>query len=576
MIVYQDCIQINMDLTKIQINNLEVQIISIVLKLKNYHCEQSTLIDQNIYFNAFLMIKTRLHPKNWQNSYGDCIISQIQEQNQQENNLVVDIQNSELILFLDLTDLTQLKLNNLISSQINCKFRQFIKIIDFQSQNYQFSMWIIFKSEKQNSTDRRLLTQTEVNIYQRNLEVFIDNYICQYNIANNGTCLFIENAKVLIYNSIFQYNKASETGGAIFVNNKKDILITSSVISLNSAFIGGGIYLINQQDLDYVNLNTIVNNNQAQIFGQNILSVPQKLTITLQYESSKLSAKSIIISQDLSIFLITLILNKLILMKELINQPAALTEQQILLLIFNSQNKFNINHQKLKQMKKESKGSIKISFLQRRLQSFSSKIYHNKINYFYTNKYYLLMDDDSDSDYSPKKNQIKKQKALKCKQKFFIKIIKLRNDKLYMNVSHYQLNNKEMQINDRGFTFKLLQGLSLKYHFLKRKLKITLICKKGSTQVIQKEIQKISQINLILEKINQLLQTSGYKNCIIAALLGVSTQQVQSNKFIMQMASQKEEIRFTNTEINWLKLQAQKESNSCLFNAASFRKAFIN
>ncbi|CAD8166312.1 unnamed protein product [Paramecium pentaurelia] len=309
---------------KIQINNLEVQNISIVLQLENYKCEQSTIIEQKIYFQCISNDQKKTAPlilqqksKNQQNSYGDCIISQIQEQYQQENNLVFDIQNSGLFLFLDLTDQTQLKLNNLIFSQINCKFcsngllyYSFMRVEDnllkqqissLKITNSQCGLSGCFSIRKVNNTNSRLLTQTEVNIQQMNLEVIIDNYICQYNIASNGTCLFIENVKVLIHNSIFQYNKASETGGAIFVKNKKDILITSSVISHNSAFIGGGIYLIDQQDMDYFNLNTIVNNNQAQFFGQNIISVPQKLTITLQNENSKLSTKSIIISQDLLI-----------------------------------------------------------------------------------------------------------------------------------------------------------------------------------------------------------------------------------------------------------------------------------
>ena len=48
-------------------------------------------------------------------------------------------------------------------------------------------------------------------------EIYINNYICQFNRAKNGTCLFAENVKVLIENSVFQYNNASGTGGAIII-----------------------------------------------------------------------------------------------------------------------------------------------------------------------------------------------------------------------------------------------------------------------------------------------------------------------------------------------------------------------
>ncbi|CAD8214829.1 unnamed protein product [Paramecium octaurelia] len=339
-----DCLlRLNQNLyesSKIQINNLEVQNISIVLQLKNYNCEQSTFLDSKTYSQCISNFRKKAAPLKLQQqstnqyfSYGNCIISQIQEQYEQEENVILVNENSGLLLFLDLTDITQLKLNNLIFSQINCRFcqnglifYQFLRVEDLllkqqisslKVTNSQCGLSGCFQITKVNGN--RLLTQTEVNIQQMNLEVFINNYVCQYNIAQNGTCLFIENVRVLISNSIFQYNKASETGGAIFVKMKQDLLITSSVISHNSAYIGGGIYLIDQQDIDYFNLNTIVNNNQAQFFGENIISVPQKLTITIQSEITKLTTKSIIKSQDL-------------LIQQVIVQQNALNEQQFLYL----------------------------------------------------------------------------------------------------------------------------------------------------------------------------------------------------------------------------------------------------
>lgn len=61
-------------------------------------------------------------------------------------------------------------------------------------------------------------------------EIYIENYVCQFNRAQNGTCLFAENVKVLIENSIFQYNNASGTGGALLIKMNQEVLIKGSLI----------------------------------------------------------------------------------------------------------------------------------------------------------------------------------------------------------------------------------------------------------------------------------------------------------------------------------------------------------
>ncbi|CAD8116010.1 unnamed protein product [Paramecium sonneborni] len=317
---------------QIQITNVQVYNITITKEFNSYNCEQQQTIDYTIYFQCIhndqskkAPLNLKFYQKDLQFSYGDCILSQIQQQLQQGKNQIIDNNNSGLFLFLDLTQLTQIKLNNLIFQQINCKscmdgliFYSFKKVEDLILKQYVSNLKVsnsscgdfgCFQIKKENAAQYRFLMKQEINVEKLNLEVIIDNYICLFNNAKNGTCLYLDNIKVLISNSIFKYNNASEVGGAIFVKMKKNVLIRNSVISNNTALIGGGIYLIDQQDMDYLNLETYINNNQAEFFGNNVMSVPQQMTITFQDENSKFPTIQIQKKQDLLIQQVVIQLN---------------------------------------------------------------------------------------------------------------------------------------------------------------------------------------------------------------------------------------------------------------------------
>lgn len=86
------------------------------------------------------------------------------------------------------------------------------------------------------------------NIHIKNLKkIEISNLISQNNKALHGGSIYMENCQqkndILIKNSVFQYNYAQGSGGAIFSNNS-NFNLTNCQISNNNAMVGGGIRFI--------------------------------------------------------------------------------------------------------------------------------------------------------------------------------------------------------------------------------------------------------------------------------------------------------------------------------------------
>ncbi|CAD8088076.1 unnamed protein product [Paramecium sonneborni] len=196
--------------------------------------------------------------------------------------------------------------------------------------------------------------------------------------------------------------------------------------------------------------------------------------------------------------------------------------------------------------------------------------------------------DDSDSDYSPKKPFLYKQKALKSN--------KIENRETFYECQ--PLLTKHQVCDSTCLTFK--KQIYQNQHIRNRIKKIeplplyncqiylqNILNSRAHKKLVQKKQKKPSnwKKNVILrcQNLNQTqrmqieqLQAQGYRNCIIAALLGVSPQQVRRNQFNINLNQSREQIQLTNIEKTWLKFQAQQQSNSVLFNAFSFRNAFLN
>ncbi|CAD8212447.1 unnamed protein product [Paramecium octaurelia] len=305
----------------IQMNGLIISNITVAFQLKSYNCQQQTDQDYTQFFkclqnaqNTKAPLNLLSHYVNQDLTYGDCIQNQTIKQNQQAKNLIIENIQSGILVFQELTALSQFKLDNILFTQINCTFCQngliylsFLKVEELLMKQHISKLKVTNSScgfngclfiSKENSNARRLLANQEMYLQSMNFEIYVENYICQFNRAQNGTCLFVENVKVLLENSVFQYNNASGTGGAIVIKMNQDVLIKSSLIQHNQAQIAGGIYLVNQQDMDYFKLGTVFDNNSAEQFGNDRVSIPQKLTVTFNDENSLLSTITTTETQD--------------------------------------------------------------------------------------------------------------------------------------------------------------------------------------------------------------------------------------------------------------------------------------
>ncbi|CAD8208889.1 unnamed protein product [Paramecium pentaurelia] len=116
---------------------------------------------------------------------------------------------------------------------------------------------------------------------QQGYELQISYLICENNLAFTGTCIMINSIFTSIQDSVLQHNNATFQGGAIVVKGSDQVIIENSLIQYNKAEVGGGLYLENTFALNYELLKTRVILNTAIFYGNNIASIPEKLAIQI-------------------------------------------------------------------------------------------------------------------------------------------------------------------------------------------------------------------------------------------------------------------------------------------------------
>ncbi|EWS74433.1 transmembrane protein, putative (macronuclear) [Tetrahymena thermophila SB210] len=103
-------------------------------------------------------------------------------------------------------------------------------------------------------------------------------------LQDGGAVFLSENTHVLeMVNTKFHFNIAQGIGGAIYAKQIKHSVDQSSIISNNSALIGGGLACSNisrYQDLSKIQIDEIVQDNNAQIYGNNIGLIPKSIFLT--------------------------------------------------------------------------------------------------------------------------------------------------------------------------------------------------------------------------------------------------------------------------------------------------------
>ncbi|CAD8130763.1 unnamed protein product [Paramecium sonneborni] len=131
--------------------------------------------------------------------------------------------------------------------------------------------------------ENRLLTQNYEKILQQlKHDIKIINYECLGNVANFGTCLFSNFSNIKLKQSIFFNNTAKNAGGTIyFIGKEYKLFLINCQIFFNQAKVAGAIYFDDSISQDINKSQTILQDNRAQQFGQNIFQAPVHLSLTL-------------------------------------------------------------------------------------------------------------------------------------------------------------------------------------------------------------------------------------------------------------------------------------------------------
>ncbi|CAD8112865.1 unnamed protein product [Paramecium sonneborni] len=257
------------------------------LKIQNMQCQVENQ-NKNVQIDF----------ENANNQDIDCLQSQFLFTNtnsQQAIMTIYQIKESDKIYLLDnyfQNNNISNSINGIIFFQLN---KQLYKIfsIDLNNLNIKnnqcgFLGCLCINNEIYNNNYKyfnhslRILKQDREQILmQLKYDVTIKNYICLGNQADYGTCLFANSTRVLIQNSILTNNNAKFVGGVIyFVGIESFLLITNSKIKRNEALTAGAIYFDNCISQNMENFDTIITENSATNYGNDLVEAPSHLSIT--------------------------------------------------------------------------------------------------------------------------------------------------------------------------------------------------------------------------------------------------------------------------------------------------------
>ncbi|CAD8084363.1 unnamed protein product [Paramecium sonneborni] len=216
-----------------------------------------------------------------------------------------ELSNSGLIMLNDLTNKDKISIMYISIADIDCKICK-NGLINFQiSENFVQqqlidSLYVLNSNcgekgclniEKMGSSNNRILSTSE--LYSKNYEFIIRRYVCENNSGNQGTCIRINSAIILLQYCFFKNNTALLEGGSIYVEGKKNLMIEDSVIQMNKASIGGGLYFQDQIAMNYEKTKTKILKNTAENYGNDATSIPSKLTIKVKQITLPLKTKTL-------------------------------------------------------------------------------------------------------------------------------------------------------------------------------------------------------------------------------------------------------------------------------------------
>ncbi|CAK67884.1 unnamed protein product (macronuclear) [Paramecium tetraurelia] len=270
------------------INNLQIENVAILNEIDIESDCQRVQKKYNSQYKCLSQIKqspTKLNQKYDSSSLSNayCIINQMKQLFSKESLSIIDIHPSY----------TNMSISQVTLSQINCTICQNglinVNFIDTHSflliQTLKLKQNICGQSSCVNvikmTSVQRLLYNLESQVNDKQFELKINDYLCKYNEAYEGTCLQIKNIKTLIQKSIFEHNQAIASGGSIKVNGNDIFYLVQSLVSNNTAKYGGGLEIQDQMSQNMSRFGSIISNNKAQLFGNDSSQVPSSLSITI-------------------------------------------------------------------------------------------------------------------------------------------------------------------------------------------------------------------------------------------------------------------------------------------------------
>ncbi|CAD8209458.1 unnamed protein product [Paramecium octaurelia] len=269
-------------------NNIQIENVAIRNEIdieSNCQKEQKKYNSQYKCLSQIKPSPTKLNQKydsrSLSNAY--CIINLMKQLLSKESLSLLEIHPSYTNMSISQVTLSQINCTICQNGLINMNFIDAHSFLLFQSlklkQNIcgQSSCVNVIKM----SSVQRLLYNLESQVNEKQFELKINDYLCKYNEAYEGTCLQIKNIKTLIQKSIFEHNQAIASGGSIKVNGNEIFYLVQSLVSNNTAKYGGGLEIQNQMSQNMSRFGSIIANNKAQLFGNDSSQVPSQLSITI-------------------------------------------------------------------------------------------------------------------------------------------------------------------------------------------------------------------------------------------------------------------------------------------------------
>ncbi|CAK68311.1 unnamed protein product (macronuclear) [Paramecium tetraurelia] len=297
----------------IRLRNFNIEFIFVGFEFKNLTCTNSTSTVQDAFYEC-PMVSQRAPNSLEQDDdnyelIGQCLYISLRKQ--------LDVSNSGLIVFKYSTLQCQLEMYVVFLRQVDCKVCN-SGLISLQLQDSNLQEWKAYSQQlnqikvlNSNCGQKGCIVVERIQLLsRRNLieiqsqlqyDLQISNYLCFLNLGKDGTCLYLNQIKTMIQFSTFQSNNASNNGGALYILGDQPLLVENSMIVNNRANVGGGIYLQDQLSMNYEQTHTILQKNSAILYGNNIASNPERLSIQLKDDLAMLNTVNYIDNKTMKI-----------------------------------------------------------------------------------------------------------------------------------------------------------------------------------------------------------------------------------------------------------------------------------